>query len=115
MFAIFARFIAPPGMPAPVLWGDEDVVRERFGSAVSDLALTHVTYRFTYPFAPAEVVELFRAYYGPTTRAFAALGRPEQDALRADLVALWADANVSPDPSRTEVEADYLQVVGVRR
>ncbi len=28
MFKTIARFIAPPGMPAPVLWGDENVVRE---------------------------------------------------------------------------------------
>src|SRR5262245_61215464 len=32
MFKTIARFIAPPGMPSPVLWGDEAVVRERFGS-----------------------------------------------------------------------------------
>jgi ubiquinone/menaquinone biosynthesis C-methylase UbiE len=31
MFKTFARFIAPPGMPAPVLWGEEAVVRERLG------------------------------------------------------------------------------------
>lgn len=37
MFKTFARFIAPPGMPAPVLWGDETVVAERFGAGVSDL------------------------------------------------------------------------------
>jgi hypothetical protein len=29
MFKTFARFIAPSGMPAPVLWGDETVVRQR--------------------------------------------------------------------------------------
>src|SRR5512141_1480043 len=78
MFKTFARFIAPPGMPSPVLWGDESVVRERFGRGVSDLALTRVNYRFDYPFAPAEVVEFFRKYYGPTTRAFAALGEADQ-------------------------------------
>ena len=36
MFKTIARFIAPPGMPSPVLWGDETVVRERFGANVSD-------------------------------------------------------------------------------
>jgi len=29
MFKTFSRFIAPPGMPSPVLWGDEATVRER--------------------------------------------------------------------------------------
>jgi SAM-dependent methyltransferase len=69
MFKTFARFIAPPGMPSPVLWGDESVVRERFGRGVSDLALTRVNYRFDYPFAPAEVVEFFFLFYGPAVQA----------------------------------------------
>ena len=75
MFKTIARFIAPPGMPSPVLWGDETVVRERFGAGVSDLRLTRVIYRFDYPFAPADVVEFFRKNYGPTTRAFASAWR----------------------------------------
>jgi hypothetical protein len=60
-------------MPAPVLWGDEATVRERFGAGLSQLRMTRVTYRFRYPFPPDGVVEFFREHYGPTTRAFAAL------------------------------------------
>lgn len=114
MFKTFARFIAPPGMPAPVLWGDETVVRQRFDGGVSDLRLARVRYRFDYAFAPAEVVEFFRQYYGPTTRAFAALGEAEQARLRAELVDLWASHNQATEPSRTLVDAEYLEVVGVR-
>jgi SAM-dependent methyltransferase len=114
MFKTFARFIAPPGMPAPVLWGDEVVVRERFATGLSDLQLTRVNYQFDYPFGPAEVVEFFRKYYGPTTRAFATLGEADRAALRADLVELWAAHNTSTDPARTIVEAQYLMVVGLR-
>jgi SAM-dependent methyltransferase len=114
MFKTFARFIAPPGMPAPVLWGDEGVVRERFGAGVSRLRLTRVNYRFDYPFAPSEVVEFFRRHYGPTTRAFATLGEGDQAALRADLVHLWASHNQATEPSRTIVDAEYLEVVGAR-
>jgi SAM-dependent methyltransferase len=114
MFKTFARFIAPPGMPAPLLWGDEAVVRDRFGAAVSDLRLTRVNYRFDYPFSPADVVEFFRKYYGPTTRAFASLGEPERTALRAALVELWTGNNLSSDAARTIVDGEYLEVVGVR-
>ncbi len=114
MFKTFARFIAPPGMPAPVLWGDESVVRDRFGSGVTDLRLTRVSYRFDYPFAPAEVVEFFRENYGPTTRAFSTLGEADRAALRADLVDLWASHNQAGEPARTLVDAEYLEVVGVR-
>ncbi|MDE3154745.1 MAG: methyltransferase domain-containing protein [Acidobacteriota bacterium] len=114
MFKTFARFIAPPGMPSPVLWGDEATVRERFGAGVSDLRLTRVMYRFNYPFSPADVVEFFRQYYGPTTRAFATLGEAEQAALRAALVELWASHNQSREATRTIVDGEYLEVVGVR-
>lgn len=114
MFQTFAKFIAPPGMPAPALWGKEDVVRERFGHRVSDLRLTRVLYRFSYPFPPAEVVAFFRENYGPTTRAFAALDQTRGAELRAALESLWSSHNVSKDPSRTEVDAEYLEVVATR-
>ena len=114
MFKTFARFIAPPGMPSPVLWGDESVVRERLGAGVSELKATRVDYRFDYPFAPDGVVEFFRQNYGPTTRAFAALGEAEGAALRSDLIELWTSRNLASDPARTLVDAEYLEVVGVR-
>ena len=114
MFKTFARFIAPAGMPAPVLWGDESVVRERFGDGVSALRLTRVTYRFDYPFGPTDVVEFFRQHYGPTTRAFAALDDTGREALRAELADLWTSHNQAGEPARTIVDAEYLEVVGVR-
>jgi ubiquinone/menaquinone biosynthesis C-methylase UbiE len=114
MFKTFARFIAPPGMPSPVLWGDESVVRERLGAGVSDLRLTRVNYRFDYPFSPAGVVEFFREYYGPSNRAFATLAEAQREALRKELAELWASNNLSKDGSRTIVDAEYLEVVGIR-
>lgn len=115
MFKIFSRFIAPAGMPSPVLWGDEEIVRERLGPDCSQLKLTRVLYRFDYPFSPAEVVEFFRANYGPTTRAFASLAEPERTALRASLTDHWTAHNQSTDPNRTIVDAEYLEVVGTTR
>jgi ubiquinone/menaquinone biosynthesis C-methylase UbiE len=114
MFRTFARFIAPAGMPSPLLWGDESTVRERFGSGVSSLRLTRVTYRFDYAFPPAEVVEFFRQYYGPTTRAFAALDDSSAAELRQDLVQLWTARNQATQPQRTIVDAEYLEVRGIR-
>jgi SAM-dependent methyltransferase len=113
MFKTFARFIAPPGMPSPVLWGDENTVRERLGGHVAELRLTRVNYQFDYPFSPADVVEFFRQNYGPTTRAFSALGEAERAVLREALVALWTSHNQSDDPKRTVVNAEYLEVVAV--
>ena len=114
MFKAIARFIAPPGMPSPLQWGVEDVVRSRLGAGLSDLRLTRVNYRFDYPFGAGEVVEFFRENYGPTTRAFAALDRAQAEALRTELTTLWASHDMAPETNRTVVDAEYLEVVGVR-
>jgi SAM-dependent methyltransferase len=82
MFKTFSRFIAPSGMPAPVLWGDETVVRERLGHGVFCLTMSRRHYNMSYPFPPADVVEFFRQYYGPTNRAFASLDENAATELR---------------------------------
>jgi ubiquinone/menaquinone biosynthesis C-methylase UbiE len=103
----------PPSMPSPVLWGDEQKVRERLSAGISDLQLTPRMCEFNFKFSPAEVVEFFRSYYGPTQRAFATLDEAGQKALREDLVQLWSDNNQAKDGS-THVEAEYLEVVATR-
>jgi SAM-dependent methyltransferase len=113
MFKTFARFIAPSGMPAPVMWGNEGVVRERLGAGVSDLKMRRRHYSFDYPFPPAAVVELFRQCYGPTNRAFASLGEDAATELQAELEALWSRHNRGGDEI-TFVEAEYLEVIAVR-
>ena len=113
MFKAIARHIAPSGMPSPVLWGDEDVVRERLSAGISEIRCSRRTYRFEYPFSPEAVVEFFRANYGPMTRAFAALGEQEQDELRRELTALWTIHNQG-DANHTTVDAEYLEVVATR-
>lgn len=113
MFKTISKFIAPSGMPSPVLWGDEQTVRERLGHGLSELSLTKRQYLFSYPFLPSEVVEFFRLYYGPTNRAFASLNAEGQEQLRHELEALWAVHNRA-GAGCTTVFAEYLEVIGVR-
>jgi hypothetical protein len=113
MFKTISRFIAPSGMPSPVLWGDESVVRERFGDGVSDLVMTKRHYNFDYPFPPAEVVALFREYYGPTNLAFATLDENATAKLHEELEALWSSHNRG-GAELTFVRAEYLEVIAVR-
>jgi ubiquinone/menaquinone biosynthesis C-methylase UbiE len=113
MFKAVSKFIAPSGMPSPVLWGDEETVRARLGHGLSDLTLTRRQYLFSYPFAPAEVVEFFRLYYGPTNKAFASLDEAGQAQLRKELEELWASHNHA-GPDCTTVYGEYLEVIGVR-
>ena len=114
MFKLNSKHVPPPaGMPSPVLWGDEATVRERFSEGVASLKLTRRMYPVRYPFPPAEVVEFFRTYYGPTNRAFARLDAEKQAVLRSDLEALWREHNQATDGG-TAIEAEYLEVVATR-
>jgi SAM-dependent methyltransferase len=113
MFKAVSNFIAPSGMPSPVLWGDESIVRERLQSGLSDLRLTTRAYPFRYPFPPAEVVQHFRLYYGPINQAFAALEGQQSEELQRALEALWIQHNRAGHEG-TMVAAEYLEVIGVR-
>jgi SAM-dependent methyltransferase len=103
----------PPTMPSPIKWGDEASVQERLNEGTSDLKLTRQLCTFKYPVSPAEVVELFRLYYGPTQRAFEALDAEKQAALRSDLEQLWSQHNKATDGT-TDVQAEYLEVVATK-
>lgn len=100
-------------MASPVKWGDDAAVRGRLRNGIAKLDTTKRLYPMQYPFPPAEVVEFFHVYYGPTNRAFAALDAAGQSALRYDLEQLWASNNRARDGS-TYVEAEYLDVVALR-
>ena len=114
MFKTISRYIAPSGMPSPLLWGDEGSVRERLSGGIAHLEFARRTYPFEYPFPPEEVVDFFRANYGPMSRAFASLTRNGQEKLRSELVRLWSEHNHSGD-NTTRVDAEYLEVIATRR
>lgn len=113
MFKTIAKHIAPSGMPSPVLWGDESTVRTRLNDGIASVKCTPRMYRFAYPFPPADVVEFFRANYGPMTRAFTSLDEAGQQQLRDELVELWSRNNQATGAS-TVVDAEYLEVIAVR-
>ncbi len=114
MFKITGKHVPPPpNMPSPLKWGDEETVRERLHDGIAELQLTRRICDFKYPFPPAEVVETFRMYYGPTQRAFAALDNDAQAALRTDLEQLWAEHNQATD-NTTQAAGEYLEVVATR-
>jgi 2-polyprenyl-3-methyl-5-hydroxy-6-metoxy-1,4-benzoquinol methylase len=113
MFKIIAKYIAPAGMPSPVLWGDEPTVRERLRSGIASVKCTPRMYRFDYPFGPATVVDFFRVNYGPMTRAFAALNTTGHEQLHKELTFLWSKHNQASG-SRTVVDAEYLEVIAVK-
>ncbi len=113
MFGAISQHISPPAMPSPLLWGDEETVRSRFGDTVQNLRMSRRHYIFEYPFGPADVVSFFREYYGPMWCAFEALSPSGQAELRNELETLWTQHNLGTAQS-TRVEAEYLHVVAER-
>ena len=115
LLTMHGAFVPPPAeIPSPLLWADETVLRERFDEHTWRLTWTTRTLTFRYPHTPAGTAELFRAAYGPTVRAFAALGEDARASFAADLAEHWSWHQHGRGTS-TEVDAEYLEVVAVRR
>ena len=103
-----------PPMPSPLLWGREDVVRERLGDGVRDIEAERTTCRFGYPMPPAAVVGHFRRHFGPVVTAMEKLDEAGRAALEADLAALRRDANEAPTDDEVIVHAGILEVRATR-
>ncbi len=113
-FAMGNRYVPPPeGIPAPVLWGDEQVVRQRLGEYASEIRTARRTVDFDFPLPPAGVVEFFRQYFGPTQVAFSRLPADAQAAYAAELESQWREHNRGVD-GHTAVRAEYLEVIATR-
>ena len=114
MLKLTVGYVPPPaGVPSALLWGNARTVEERIGAGLSDLRFERRAMVLAYPFGPEETVELFRTWYGPTVRAFAALEEERQRKFFDDLVRLWTEHNTA-GPNGTRVESEFLAVVGTR-
>ncbi len=117
MFKVGSQHVPPPpGIPPPVLWGDDATVHARLAPFFDSIETELIPLLFDLPFSPAGTVDFFRKYFGPTQMAFSRLDEAGQAALAADLESLWAAANTSTDPTaRTLVPNQYLQVKATRK
>lgn len=113
MFKITGKHVPPPPMPSPILWGDESTIKDRLNEGFAEIKTTSRMVSLIFPFSPAETVEYFRQFYGPTQMAFKALDEEKQTALRRELEELWT-ANNSVTDGTTDVKAEYLEVIAER-
>jgi len=113
LFKITSQHVPPPPMPSPLLWGDEATARERLRDGFTRPQFIRRDLVMAFPMTPPEAVEFFRAWYGPTQRAFAALDEAGQAALRRDLERLWTEHNCAADGA-TRIAAEYLEVTATR-
>jgi SAM-dependent methyltransferase len=110
LFKVIGKHLPPPaGLSSPALWGSEAHVAELFGAQAAHIRAERRVFNFRYR-SPAHWVQVFRDYYGPTHKAFAALDAAGQKALERDLVALLAELNVAGDTSLV-VPGEYLEIV----
>jgi SAM-dependent methyltransferase len=113
---ISSAYTPPPaeGFVSPMKWGIESDVVERFGGggvSAERINFARDTYTFNYKGAPADFVEEFRRYYGPTMNAYDAAEKNGRTAdLHKELNQLFASKNTSGDKSTTSIPATFLRV-----
>lgn len=116
LLKISASFLPPPpeGFISPVTWGVEAQVIERFGQAgvaPGQILMVKDTYWFKAPDKrPADVIDLFKNFYGPTMNAFdAAQKTGSAEDLQQQLLAL-ARAQNQGSGDGTAIPATFLRV-----
>ncbi|QND44524.1 class I SAM-dependent methyltransferase (plasmid) [Rhizobium lusitanum] len=113
LFKTIGKHVPPPaGVKSPSLWGTQARLTEMF-SAGGEIAAEPRSFVFRYR-SPAHWLEIFRDWYGPVHKAFAALPEPQQPILERDLLDLIECFNRSGDGTMV-VPSEYLEVVIIKR
>jgi len=110
LFKVVGSYVPPPaGVQPPVLWGTDDHLRALFGAQAERIDISRRLFNFRYASAQ-HWLQIFRDFYGPTHKAFAALDSSKQQELERDVVALLERCNTG-GASSLVVPAEYLEVV----
>ncbi len=114
VFRTIGKYVPPPpGVKPPALWGTEQRLSELFGDGISELTINRRLFVFRYRSAQ-HFLEVFRTYYGPILKAFAALDSVGQASLTHDLTEVLQRFNQGGADSLA-VPSEYLEVVATRR
>lgn len=116
LLKISSSFMPPPpeGFISPTAWGVETHIVERFGQAgvpKEKISTVRDTYSFISPDkSPAEVIGLFRRFYGPTMNAYEAAQKSGTvEKLDNQLLELAKEHNRSTNGG-TSIPATFLRV-----
>jgi SAM-dependent methyltransferase len=114
LFKVVGTYLPPPaGLKSPALWGTEPHIVSLFGSEAADIRCVRRQFNFRYR-SSAHWIQVFRDFYGPTLKAFAALDPIRRAALERDITELLDRLNVAGKDSLV-VPGEYLEVVIVKR
>jgi ubiquinone/menaquinone biosynthesis C-methylase UbiE len=114
VFKTLGKYLPPPaGAKSPALWGTRAALNEMFGGQASSIKAEPRFFNFRYKSAE-HFLDVFKTYYGPVLKAFAALDAAAQQDLHNDLYALIVRMNKSGDATMV-VPSEYLEVVITRK
>ena len=110
LFKLIGQYLPPPaGVRSPALWGTRERLEELFAGTAERIRVAKREFVFRYR-SPLHWVEVFRTYYGPLNRTFAALDTEKQAEFTSDVLALLAKGNRSTDRVLA-LPSEYLEVV----
>jgi len=114
LFKVIAKHAPPPaGLRSPIQWGTEARLRELFDGTIADLRAEKRFYTFRDR-SPGHFIEFWRSFYGPTLKAFEAVGESGREALEADMIELIGRFDRAEDGTMV-VPSEYLETVIVTR
>src|SRR5262245_14373478 len=97
LFTVVGRHVPPPpALTPPARWGSKEYLDTRFASAACAIRVTPRDFLFRYRSA-SHWIDVFRTWYGPVHKAFAALSDEGQRSLEEDLIDLIGKFNTSGD------------------
>jgi SAM-dependent methyltransferase len=109
LFKTIGKYVPPaPGVKSPALWGTRPHLEALFGGGAAVTAESrHFAFRYK---SPRHMLDVFRTYYGPVLKAFAAVDPAAREALEKDFLALFDRFNVAKDGTLV-APGEYLEVV----
>ncbi|MCP3463888.1 MULTISPECIES: class I SAM-dependent methyltransferase [unclassified Bradyrhizobium] len=114
LFKTLGKHLPPPaGVKSPALWGTKARLEEMFGGQASEIVAEPRMFVFRYR-SPEHWLDVFKSFYGPMLKAFAALDDNGQAELRRDLLSLVGEFNHADDGT-VVVHSEYLEAVITKR
>ena len=114
LFKTLGKHLPPPaGVKSPALWGTKARLEEMFGGRASEIVAEPRMFVFRYR-SPEHWLDVFKSFYGPMLKAFAALDDNGQAGLRRDLLGLVGEFNHADDGT-VVVHSEYLEAVITKR
>jgi ubiquinone/menaquinone biosynthesis C-methylase UbiE len=113
LFMTVGTHLPPPnGAKPPARWGTRAGIAELLERQAASVETAHKHFVFRYR-SPEHWLEVFKTYYGPVLKAFAALAPEGHAALERDLLALIDRFNGSGDGTMV-VLSEYLETIVTR-